>query len=233
MAQSGDVEGGDDTAIVVTKKINTVNEDFQSNATMMCAGTGLYVEPRVKQFPDHPIDLVQLLKRDNAFAYESLEVPASSGVSPGFTSILYPYMDMMQAATREIGEMFAMFRGSLMIKGSFFGFRETETASTVWEGKAYYINQDFPSTYSGSVEDFNTFAKLNLGYHKFDQDHPACFTVPHWSPNFASFNRGEPIVNETPMSWIILEFYNWCPKPITIKGVVEVRVDDDFSTGVS
>lgn len=229
--QSGNTDL-EDTAIVISKKVNSVNEDYQRNATTMCAGTGVYVEPLIKQFPDHPVDLIQMLKRDVLFSHEEFSVQAGTAAAPGFSALFLPYMDLYNAATRECSALFGMFRGSLMIKFSGYGFYENEERSNSWEGKAFHLNQDLPITYQGSLENYNQYGGINIGYHKFDQDHPACFTVPHWSPNFASYSRGEPVVNETPQSFIVLEMYNFSPKPIAIRGTIEVRVDDDFTMGV-
>ena len=44
--------------------------------------------------------------------------------------------------------------------------------------------------------------------------------------------RGEPTPFETSMAWVTFEFYNWSPKPITLVGNIEARVDDDFTMGV-
>jgi len=234
--QSGMAEDNEDTAITISKYVSTVNENFQENATMMCAGVGVYVEPLVKQFPDHPIDLAQMMKRDMTYETVQLAVEPFNDQTgaPGFAWYRLDYNEIIDVITARYNPMFSMFRGGIMIKGDFKAFDKNEPFEErplSWEGKVFFANQ--PIAFENQDMDFyNTEYHLNMGYTKFDQHNPFVVTGPHWQPNFASYFRGGSTVNENPMTVFYVQFYNFSPRTILIRGNIEARIDDDFTMGV-
>jgi hypothetical protein len=129
--------------------------------------------------------------------------------------------------------MFELWRGSIVIRGDIFGDNTAANTDNNWLGKMYFVNDvaNVPSIANGGMYGQQLMQGINYGYHKFDNEHPPSCTLPYWAPNFVARNRGEAIVYQTPISALVIEFYNYSVKETTVTGVLEGRLDDDFAMG--
>jgi len=98
------------------------------------------VEPLVKQFPDHPTDIVQMQKRDRTFEVIHLAVdPFDEGTnSPGMAWFRIDYNDLVNNATFRFYNIFSMYRGNVEARidddftmGVFKGFPPMEYYNSI------------------------------------------------------------------------------------------------------
>lgn len=208
----------------------SINDDPTKNMVMLCAGKGITAEPKIKQFQDHPVDLIQLHKRFKyAYKTEGVDVLRDST-----TYIRLDFKDLLLRAAGNLASIFQLYRGSILIKAIPFLYNNNDSLTparnanfsfriytTMGPGKDM-INKE-QSWYQGSSSLFH--------YGEAGE-----VMVPYMGPLFTSMYNGGTSANDKflmEIKNIVLAVTNH-NKTIDAATSFEIltALADDFSTGV-
>jgi len=187
-------QSGITTRIKSTGQVSINDPIMKMKPAMLCAGQGLVSEPRIKQFQDHPIDLVQLRKRFKT-AMEILEQPLGKGATINFAIGI---TDLMLNAFGEMTNMFMLNRGSLIVK--IVPYATPKSGATLGD-QGFRNNLRFKAslifpTATGAPQELTQLEiqkDYNGGAHYFNIDEPGEVYIPFFSPLFvATFYDDNP-----------------------------------------
>lgn len=217
-------------------KAANVNMNIASApVTMLCAGKGYVSEPRVKQFQDHPVDIVQLRKR---FRHTGLLLNSEGTpifTVPGQTNIAI-FLKGNDIITNQAGYMSKIFR---LYRGSYIG----KIIPYIIDGGSgqnvtfeLFALNNLPSNVGNTVPGKEALGYYKGGSHYFSSQEPAEFMIPYMSPNFTAGYTGQGIDITDPMAeqqwYLVISVYNYSKSEVTISFDTYSALGDDFATGV-
>lgn len=203
--QSGMYSNGE-TRIMNTGQIS-INDPISSmKPVMLCAGEGLIREPKVKQYQDHPTDLVQLSKR---FKYLGKIGPFTVPKAASYTLVI-PLENWIAAAIGKYGGFYNLYRGSILAK---INMLCTQTASGTTPGDVNYRQNVNARAYLiQGIDPFDVDAQGGAylgGCSYFDTKEPLEIMIPYLSPLFVtSLGSTDPALTEQKSLQIVFENFN-------------------------
>ena len=164
---------------IPTGQVSVNDPISQMKPVMLCAGKGIVTEPQVKQFQDHPVDFIQLLKRYkyiNRTEYKL--IPKDSKYA-----IAIDTYDWLNRAMGKFQSYFALYRGSIVLKlrpilskpGSIVdqNFRKSVKMFATLQQSATLLTDNMKELYAG-------------GFMNFSTDEPLSIMIPYLSPLFVA-----------------------------------------------
>jgi len=199
---------------------------------MMCAGTGLTGEPPVKQFMDHPIDLVQLRKR-----YRTLTRTTFASIGASSKAILnISVSDINKQVSGILGSAFMLNRGSTNLIIKLYvaptstmvdpGYRENINARIFLASNIIANGTD--------LEIAEAAGYFHGGSHYFTPHEPAHIMVPYMSPVFlTTFYDSNPDPFLISPAQLQIQVNNNNPvQEISYSLELIACLSDDFSAGI-
>jgi len=218
------------TERMATGQININDHICNMKPVMLCAGKGIVTEPKIKQFQDHPVDLVQLEKRYRLIDGFVIDINAGDTHQE-----LLNFFDIRTKVSHWLQNMFQLYRGSINLKIIMYTISTRIPISQNYEeaiqGRVYLVMNQVGTIQN--LRDLELAGNYYGGCHLFDSKHPAQFMIPYFSPVFTStydISPTDPFATE--QKTIVLNIENNSADNVSIVLEILGCVGDDFSTGV-
>lgn len=226
----GKLEAGisnNETYIASTGQVSINDPISKMKPVMLCAGVGLVKEPKVKQFQDHPTDLVQLCKR---FKYRGKLGPFMVPHTSSYTTSI-PMDNWIQEAIGKYGDFYNLYRGSMLLKINLLA----APVSSNFVDKSYRENINARAYLIQGTTPFDADSEGAAylgGCSYFDAKEPLEIMVPHMSPLFVtSFGSPDQTLIEQKSLMLVFENFN-TSDDINITLESWVCVADDMAFGM-
>jgi hypothetical protein len=220
------------------KSVGQVSINDNINAmkpVMLCAGKGLVTEPKVKQFQDHPVDIVQLRKRFRTIYSFPVICPAADHRVTSF-----PVQDAVRQLVGSYAEVFKLYRGSLNFKVLPFINSATRTTpiDPTFKQNVSFKARLVQNTDTAQEQELD-MAELDGNYlggaHYFKQGEPGEFMAPYMSPMFTStfydLDVLDPFfIQQGVISIEVRNFNKYDDIEVTLE--IIACLSDDFTMGV-